>query len=69
MPDLGEKKNFAQSIGTYLNSAADNESDRRDVKFLIKRLRINKQKENKGKIIFMVAGISIFVISGIIISF
>ena len=69
MPDLGEKDNFGRSIGAYSNPAADSESDKRDVKFLIKRLRINKQKENKGKLIFMATGISILVISGIIISF
>ena len=69
MPNSSEKSNLDQNIDPYLNAQANWRSNRGDVKFLMKRLKKNKQKKDKEKFIFMVTAISVLVISGIIISF
>ena len=57
-----------QNIDSYINSQVNWRADRGDVQFLMKRLKDNKRKENKGKFIFLISAISILVISGIISS-
>ena len=57
-----------QNIDSYINSQVNWRADRGDVQFLMKRLKDNKRKENKGKFIFLMSAISILVISGIISS-
>ena len=57
-----------QNIDSYINSQVNWRADRGDVQFLMKRLKDNKRKENKGKFIFLFSSISILVISGIISS-
>ena len=69
MSNGSEKSNLDQNIDSYLNAQANWRSNRGDVKFLMKRLKKNKQKKDKEKFIFMVTAISVLVISGIIISF
>ncbi len=69
MPNTGRKNNHDQDINPYLNSQANWRSNRGDVHFLLKRLKENQQKEDKEKLILVVTVISVFVISGIIISF
>ena len=69
MPNTSRKNNLDQNINAYLNTQANWRSNRGDVHSLMKRLKKNKQKENKEKFIFMVTAISVLVISGIIISF
>ena len=69
MPNTSRKNNLDQNINTYLNTQANWRSNRGDVHSLMKRLKKNKQKENKEKHIFVMAVVCVFVISGIIISF
>ena len=66
---MSEKKNRDQNILSYLSVQANWRSNRGDVRSLMRRLKENKRKENNGKFIFVATVISIFVISGIIISF
>jgi len=66
---MSEKKNIEQSISPSLGVQANWRSGRGDVQSLMRRLKENKRKENNGKFIFVTTAISIFVISGIIISF
>ncbi len=66
---MSEKKNLDQNILPLLSVQTNWGSDRGNVQSLMRRLKENKRKENNGKFIFATAAISIFVISGIIISF
>jgi len=66
---MSEKKNLDQNILSLLSVQTNWRSDRGNVQSLMRRLKENKRKENNGKFIFATAAISIFVISGIIISF
>jgi len=69
MPNTSRRSNLNRNINLYLNPKVNWRSNRGDVNFLMKRLKKNKQKENKEKLIFLVTTISVLVISGIIISF
>ena len=69
MSNASKKINFDQNIGLHLNAQANWRSNRGDVHFLMKRLKKNKQRKDKEKLIFMGTLISVLVISGIIISF
>ena len=69
MPNTSRKNNLEQNINPYLNAQANWRSNRGDVHSLMKRLKKNKQKESKEKLVFLVTAISVLVISGIIISF
>ena len=69
MPNTRRRSNLNRNINLYLNSQANRRSNRGDVNFLMKRLKKNKQKKDKEKLIFMVTAISVLVISGIIFSF
>jgi len=66
---MSEKKNLDQNILPLFSVQTNWGSDRGNVQSLMRRLKENKRKENNGKFIFATAAISIFVISGIIISF
>ena len=69
MPNTSRRNNLNRNINPYLNTLANWRSNRGDVHFLLKRLKENQQKEDKEKLILVVTVISVFVISGIIISF
>ena len=69
MPNTSGKGNLNRNISPYLNTQANWRSNRGNVHFLMKRLKENKQKESKEKLVFLVTAISVLVISGIIISF
>ena len=69
MSNASEKSKLDQIIGPYLNAQANWRSNRGDVNFLMKRLKKNKQRKDKEKLIFMATAISVLVISGIIFSF
>ena len=69
MPNTSRKSNLNQNINPYLNTQANWRSNRGDVHFLMKRLKMNERKKNKGNLIFVMSVISVLVISGIIISF
>ena len=69
MSNASEKSNLDQNIDPYLNAQENWRSNRGDVNFLMKRLKKNKQKKDKEKLIFMATVIGVLVISGIIISF
>ena len=69
MPNTSRKNNLDKNINPYLDAQANWRSNRGDVHFLMKRLKQNEVKKNKEKIIFVATAISVFVISGIIISF
>ena len=69
MSNINEKSNPEQDIEPYLNSQANWRSNRGDVHSLMKKLKENKQRENNGKIIFLMTAIGVLVISGIVISF
>ena len=69
MSNGSEKSNFDQNIDPYLNAQANWKSNRGDVNFLMKKLKKNKQRKDKEKLIFMATVIGVLVISGIIISF
>ena len=69
MSNASEKSNLDQNIDPYLNAQANWKSNRGDVNFLMKRLKKNKQRKDKEKLIFMATVIGVLVISGIIISF
>ena len=69
MPNANEKSNLEQDLDPYLNAQANWRSNRGDVKLLMKRLKNNKRKENNEKRIFVMAVVSVLVISGIVISF
>ena len=68
MSNISEKKNLDQNILPYLSAQANWRSNRGDVQSLMRKLKDNKRKENKGKFIFLMSAISILVISGIISS-
>ena len=69
MSNTSRKSNLEQSINPYLNAQANWRSNRGDVNSLMKRLKKNKQRKDKEKLIFMSTVIGVLVISGIIISF
>ena len=69
MLNRSRKNNIDQNIYPYLNAQAKWRSNRGDVHFLMKRLKMNERKKNKGNLIFVMSVISVLVISGIIISF
>jgi len=69
MPNTSGRSNLNRNINLYLNSQVNWRSNRGDVKFLMKRLKKNKQRQDKEKLIFVVTAISVLVISGIIFSF
>ena len=69
MSNASEKSNLDQNIDPYLNAQENWRSNRGDVNFLMKRLKKNKQRKDKEKLIFMATVIGVLVISGIIISF
>ena len=69
MSNAREKSNLDQNIDPYLNAEANWRSNRGDVNFLMKRLKKNKQRKDKEKLIFMATVIGVLVISGTIISF
>ena len=69
MSNASEKSKLDQNIDPYLNAQANWRSIRGDVNFLMKRLKKNKQRKDKEKLIFMGTLIGVLVISGIIISF
>ena len=69
MPNMNRKNSLDETIDPYLEAEASWRSNRGDVKTLMKRLKENKQKENKEKFFFVVTVIGILLISGIIISF
>ena len=66
---MSKKKNIDQNIRPYLNMQANLKSGRGNIQLLMRRLRENNRKENNGKFILVATAISVFVISGIIISF
>ena len=66
---MSEKKNKDQNILHYLSVQANWKPNRGCVQSLMRRLKDNKRKENNARFIFVATAISIFVISGIIISF
>ena len=69
MSIASEKSNSDQNIVPYFNEQVNWRSNRGDVNFLLKRLKKNKQRKNKEKLIFMTTVIGVLAISGIIISF
>ena len=69
MPNTSRKNNLDQNINPYLNVQANWRSNRGDVHSLMKRLKKNKQRQDKEKLIFMATVVGVLVISGIIISF
>ena len=69
MSNAREKSNLDQNIDPYLKAQANWRSNRGDVNFLMKRLKKNKQRKDKEKLIFITAVIGVLVISGIINSF
>ena len=69
MSNASEKSNSDQNIVPYFNEQVNWRSNRGDVNFLLKRLKKNKQRKNKEKLIFMTTVIGVLAISGIIISF
>ena len=66
---MSEKENIDQNIRPYLNMQTNWKSGKGNIQLLMRRLRENNRKENNGKFIFVTTAISVFVISGIIISF
>ena len=69
MSNASEKSNLDQNIDSHLNAQANWRLNRGDVHFLMKRLKKNKQRKDKEKLIFTATVIGVLVISGIIISF
>ena len=69
MSNASEKGNLDQNIDPYLNAQANWRSNRGDINIFMKRLKKNKQRKDKEKLIFMTTVIGVLVISGIIISF
>ena len=69
MSNASEKSNLDQNIDPYLNAQENWRSNRGDVNFLMKRLKKNKQRKDKEKLIFTATVIGVLVISGTIISF
>ena len=69
MSNANKKINLDQNIDPHLNVQVNWRSNRGDVHFLMKRLKKNKQRKDKEKLIFMATVIGVLVISGIIISF
>ncbi len=66
---MSKKKNIDQNIRPYLNMQTNWKSGKGNIQLLMRRLRENNRKENNGKFILVATAISVFVISGIIISF
>jgi len=66
---MTKKRNIDQNILPHLNLQANWRSGKGNIQLLMRRLRENNRKENNGKFIFVTTAISVFVISGIIISF
>ena len=69
MSNASEKSNLDQNIVAHLNAQANWRSNRGDINIFMKRLKKNKQRKDKEKLIFMTTVIGVLVISGIIISF
>ena len=69
MPNASRRSNFNRNNNLYLNSQINWRANRGDVNFLMKRLKKNKQRKDKEKLIFMASVVGVLVISGIIISF
>jgi hypothetical protein len=69
MPSTNRRNDLEQNALPYLNVKTNWKSKKGDVRFLIRRLKENQQKQNKEKIILFLSVISIVLISGIIISF
>ena len=69
MSNTSEKSNLDQNIDPYINAQANWRSNRGDVNSLMKRLKKNKQRKDKEKLIFTATVIGVLVISGTIISF
>ena len=69
MSNASEKGNLNQNIDPYLNAQANWRTNRGDINVFIKRLKKNKQRKDKEKLIFTATVIGVLVISGIIISF
>ena len=69
MSNASEKSNLDQNIVAQLNAQANWRSNRGDINIFMKRLKKNKQRKDKEKLIFMGKLIGVLVISGIIISF
>jgi hypothetical protein len=66
---MSYKKNIDQNILPYSSIQANWRSNRGNVQLLMRRLRENNRKKNNTKFIFAATAVSIFVISGIIVSF
>ncbi len=66
---MTKKRNIDQNILPHLNSQANWRPGKGNIQLLMRRLRENNRKENNGKFILVATAISVFVISGIIISF
>ena len=66
---MSEKQNIDQNVHPNLSVQANWRSNRGNIQLLMRRLRENNRKENNGKFILVATAISVFVISGIIISF
>ncbi len=63
------KKSADKNVISNLNLNANWGLKRGNVHSLMKKVKENKKKENKEKVLFVASAISILVISGIIISF
>ena len=69
MSNANKKINLDQNIDPYLNAQANWRSNRGDINIFMKRLKKNKQRKDKEKLIFTATVIGVLVISGIITSF
>ena len=69
MLNLNRSNSYAQNNNLYLKAKVNLRSKRQNIHSLMKRLKDKRKKEIKEKYIFMVTVISVFVISGILISF
>ena len=69
MSNTSKKNILGKNINAYLNMQANWRANRGNVHLLMKRLKKNKQKKNKEKLIFMMTVAGALVISGIISSF
>ncbi len=66
---MTKKRNIDQNILPHLNLQANWRPGKGNIQLLMRRLRENNRKENNGKFILVATAISVFIISGIIISF
>ena len=69
MINTSRENNLGKNIAPHPRTVETWSSGRADVRSLIKKLKDNEQKENKGKLIFVMTTISVLVIVGTIISF